>query len=127
MVMNIPSTPQRSTTVTTSASARTPTDQRISQLQPLADIDAGAAQDAAWAWIQHFSAGLPGHVAERELAQVFAGCPAAAVDGKTDGLLLGWTTVDTDLSIAGRMVRALAKTMTAQMGVMPWLGKNFDR
>ena len=113
--------------MSTSASTRISVDQRISRLQAMAEIDARAAQDAAWAWIQHLGAGLPGHNAEIELAHVFAACGPAVVDGQTDGMLVGWTTADTDLSSAGRFVRALAKMMTTRLGLMPWLGKKFDR
>ena len=102
-------------------------DDRISRLQAIVKIDPQAAQDAAWAWIQRLSAGIPGDVAEIELSQIFAAGTPAVVDGQTDGMLVGWTTPDADLDRAGRVLRAIAKTVTTRLGLMPWLGKKFDR
>jgi hypothetical protein len=42
-------------------------------------------------------------------------------------MLVGWTTPDPDLDTAGRVIHATARTATARLGLMPWLGKSFDR
>ncbi len=70
---------------------------RISRLHAIAKIDPQAGHDAAWAWIERLGAGLPGDAAEIELAQLFAAGAPAEVDGQTEGMLVGWTTPDTDL------------------------------
>jgi hypothetical protein len=113
--------------MTTSTSTKTPVDERISRLEAIGKIDPQAAQDAAWAWIKRLGAGLPGHAAEVELAQLFAAGAPAVVDGQTDGMLVGWTTADSDLNRSGRALRAIAKTATTRLRLMPWLGKKFDR
>ncbi|OBI92011.1 hypothetical protein [Mycobacterium sp. 1245805.9] len=113
--------------MTTPKSTKPETDDRPSRLQAIADIDPQAAQDAAWVWIERLGAGLPGDAAEIELAQLFAAGAPAVVDGQTDGMLVGWTTPDTDLNRTGRVLRTAAKTMTTRLGLMPWLGKKFDR
>jgi hypothetical protein len=102
-------------------------DDRISRLQAIADIDPQAAQDAAWAWIKRLGAGLPGDAAEIELAQLFAAGTPAEVDGQTDGMLVGFTTPDADLDQTGRVLHAAAIAVTGRLGLMPWLGKKFDR
>jgi hypothetical protein len=99
----------------------------LERLQEFAETDPQAAQDAAWAWIQRLGKGLPGHTAEIELAQLFAAGSPADVDGQTAGVLLGWPAVDPALDVSGQIVRALAHTLTTRLGVMPWLGKKFDR
>ena len=99
----------------------------ISRLQDIAKIDPQAAQDAAWARLQRLGAGLPGPAAELELAQLFAASAPAEVDGQTEGMLVGWTTADADLDRAARAVRAIARIVTERLGLMPWLGKKFDR
>lgn len=100
---------------------------KLARLQAIAAIDPQAAQDAAWAWFERLGAGLPGHTAEIELAQMFAACPPAEVDGQTQGLLVGFTTPDADLDRSGRAVHAIASMVTTRLGLMPWLGKKFDR
>ena len=112
---------------TSSPAPETPVEQRVARLRAIADIDPQAAQDAAWAWIQRLSVALPGHAAEVELAQLFASGAPAAIDGRTKGMLVGWTTPDADLTRTGRIIRALGKTATGRLGLVPWLGKNFDR
>jgi hypothetical protein len=86
-----------------------------------------AAQDPAWTRLERLGAGLPGQAAEAELAQLFAAGAPAEVDGQTEGMLVGWTTPDADLSRGGRTLRAIAKVVTERLGLMPWLGKKFDR
>jgi hypothetical protein len=113
--------------MTASASTKSLVDDRMSRLQAIAKLDPQAAQDAAWAWMERLGAGLPGEAAEIELAQLFAAGAPAVVDGQTDGMLVGWTTPDADLNRTGRVLRAAAKTMTTRLGLMPWLGKKFDR
>ena len=102
-------------------------DDRISRLRAIAEIDPQAAQDAAWAWISRLGAGLPGDDAETELDRLFAAGTPAEVDGQTDGMLVGWTTPAADLDPTGRVLHAAAKAVTNQLGLMPWLGKKFDR
>src|SRR6201993_4361307 len=101
-------------------------DDRMSRLRAIADIDAQAAREAAWALIERWGAGLPGDAAEIELAELFAAGKPAVVDGQTDGMLVGWTTPDADLDRTGRVIHLAAKTVTG-LGLMPWLGKKFDR
>jgi hypothetical protein len=113
--------------MTASTSTKSLVDDRMSRLQVIAKIDPQAAQDAAWAWMERLGAGLPGEAAEIELAQLFAAGAPAVVDGQTDGMLVGWTTPDADLNRTGRVLRAAAKTLTTRLGLMPWLGKKFDR
>jgi hypothetical protein len=113
--------------MTASTGAKSLVDDRMSRLQAIADIDPQAAQDAAWAWIERLGAGLPGDAAEIELAQLFAAGKPAVVDGQTDGMLVGWTTPDADLDRTARVIHAAAKAVTDRLGLMPWLGKKFDR
>jgi hypothetical protein len=113
--------------MTASASTKSPVNERISRLQAIEKIDPQAAQDAAWAWIERLGAGLPGPAAEIELAQLFAVGAPAVVDGQTEGILVGWTTPDADLNRTGRAIRAISETLTTRLGLMPWLGKKFDR
>jgi hypothetical protein len=112
--------------MTASTGAKSLVDDRVSRLRAIADIDQQAAQDAAWAWIERLGAGLPGDASEIELAQLFAAGEPAVVDGQTDGMLVGWTTPDADLDRTGRVIHAAAKAVTG-LGLMPWLGKKFDR
>lgn len=100
---------------------------KLSRLQAIAAIDPQAAQDAAWAWIERIGEGLPGHTAEIELAELFSSGAPAEVDGQTEGMLVGFTTPDADLDRGGRSVRGIASFVTTQLGLMPWLGKKFDR
>jgi hypothetical protein len=113
--------------MTASMHARATVDDQLSRLQTIATIDPQAAQDAAWAWIERLGAGLPGRAAEIALAQLFGAGTPAEVDGQTEGMLVGWTTPDTDLDRAGRAIYVAARTTTERLGVMPWLGKKFDR
>lgn len=102
-------------------------DDRISRLQQISQIDPQAARDAAWAWIERLGAGLPGEAAEIELAQLFAAGTPAVVDGQTDGMFVGWTTPDPDLDLTGRVIQTAAHALISRLGLMPWLGKKFDR
>lgn len=113
--------------MTASISNETSVDEKLARLRAIADIDLRAAQDATWAWLERLGAGLPGSAAEIDLAQLFASGAVADVDGQTDGLLVGWTTPDADLDRGGQAVRALAAIVTGRLGLMPWLGKKFDR
>jgi hypothetical protein len=113
--------------MTASTGAKFLVDDRISRLRAIAEIDQQAAQDAVWAWIERLGAGLPGDAAEIELAQLFAAGKPAVVDGQTDGMLVGWTTPDADLDRTARVIYAAAMTLTTRLGLMPWLGKKFDR
>ena len=97
--------------MTAFTSTKSPVDERISRLQAIEKIDPQAAQDAAWAWIERLGAGLPGHTAEIELAQLFAAGAPAVVDGQTEGILVGWTTPDADLNRTGRAIRAISRAM----------------
>jgi len=113
--------------MTASMKARATVDDQLSRLQAIANIDPQAAQDAAWAWIERLGAGLPGHDGETALAQLFAAGTPAEMDGQTEGMLVGWTTPDADLDRAGRAIYVAARTTTERLGLMPWLGKKFDR
>ncbi|MDT5224536.1 MAG: hypothetical protein QOG19_1943 [Mycobacterium sp.] len=113
--------------MTASVSENSQVEERLARWQAVADIDPQAAADAAWASIERLGAGLPGHLAEIELARLFAAGTPADVDGQTEGLLVGWATASADLDRSGRLVRALAEVMTTRLAVMPWLGKKFDR
>jgi hypothetical protein len=110
-----------------SAEARSTVDEQLSRLQTIANIDPLAAQDAAWAWIERLGAGLPGDAAEADLAQLFAAGTPAEVDGQTHGMLVGWITPDADLDRAGRAIHVVGAITTDRLGLMPWLGKKFDR
>jgi hypothetical protein len=107
--------------------AKTPVEDRVERLRTLAEDDPSAAQDAAWTWLRRLGTGLPGHDAEAELAQLFAAGSPADVDGRTEGMLVGWTTPDADLDTAARVIHTVARTTTIRLGLMPWLGKSFDR
>jgi hypothetical protein len=113
--------------MTASTDTNSLVDDRVCRLQAIAEIDPQAAQDAAWAWIRRLGAGIPGDAAESEVAKLFAAGTPAVVDGQTDGMLVGWTTPDADLDRTGRVLRAAARTATTHLGLMPWLGKKFDR
>jgi hypothetical protein len=113
--------------MTASAGTNSLLSDRISRLRAIAQIDPQAAQDAAWAWMERLGARLPGDAVEIELAQLFAAGTPAVVDGQTEGMLVGWTTPDADLDRTGRVLHAVAKTVTTRLGFMPWLGKKFDR
>ncbi|OBA80991.1 hypothetical protein A9W99_15555 [Mycobacterium sp. 1164966.3] len=113
--------------MTAQAATHSLVDDRISRLRQISGIDPQAARDAAWAWIERLGAGLPGEAAEIELAQLFAAGTPAVVDGQTEGMLVGWTKPDADLDQTGRLLHAAAKAVTDQLGLMPWLGKKFDR
>lgn len=113
--------------MTASISENSPIEERLARWQAIAAIDPQAAADAAWASIERLGAELPGQPAEIELAQLFAAGTPADVDGQTEGLLVGWATASADLDRSGRAVRALAEIMTRRIGLMPWLGKKFDR
>lgn len=86
-----------------------------------------ATQDEAWALLKRLRAGLPGEAAEAELAQLFVGGAPAVVDGQTEGMLVGWVVPDADLDRIGRILRTVAMFVTERLGLMPWLGKKFDR
>lgn len=101
--------------------------QRLSRWQSIADIDAEAARDAAWAWVGRLGTELPGAEAEAGLAQLFAAGTPASVDGQTEGMLVGWTSPPSNLDTAGRIIHATARTATRRLGLMPWLGKKFDQ
>jgi hypothetical protein len=115
------------TASTSTKTGTTPVDDQVSRLRAIAKIDPWAAQDAAWAWLERLGAGLPGHAAEIDVAQLFAAGTPAEVDGQTQGMLVGWTTADADLDRGGQAVRAIALLVTTRLGLMPWLGKKFDR
>jgi hypothetical protein len=113
--------------MTSSTTANTDVARRVARLQTFVKTDPQGAQDATWAWIKRLGEGLPGHAAEIELAQLFAAGIPADVDGQTEGILVGWTTANPDLDAAGRILRSVAHTVTARLGLMPWLGKKFDQ
>lgn len=99
--------------------------QPLADLKELAADDPGAAQDAAWARLQELGSELPSAAAELALAELFAAGAPADVDGQTEGLLVGWSSSAPDLDAAGRVLLAVARSVTRV--TMPWLGKKFDR
>ncbi|TSE01076.1 hypothetical protein FOS14_04815 [Skermania sp. ID1734] len=101
--------------------------ERVSGLRQLALIDPQAAQDAAWAWFERVGAGLPAHSAEIELAELFAVGGPADVDGQTEGILVGWTDSYAGLDTTARVLVPPLRLLTTRLGVMPWLGKKFDK
>jgi hypothetical protein len=115
------------TASTSTKKGTTAVDDTVARLRTIAKIDPQAAQDAVWAWIERLGAGVPGHAAEGALAQLFAAGTPAEVDGQTQGMLVGWTTAPADLDRGGRAVHAIARLVTSRLGLMPWLGKKFDR
>ncbi len=100
---------------------------RIAALQELAKTDPQAAQDATWAWFQRLGAQLPAHAAELELANIFAAGDPADVDGQTEGMLVGFLEPAADLERTGRTILTLANFIVGRLGLMPWLGKKFDK
>ena len=116
------------TTSTNRSATDTPVAARVKQLKRLATSDPQAAQDAVWGWFQRVGSQLPAPEALAELGELFqTSSPADAVDGQTEGLLVGWTPPDAALNRGGKGLHALAKTVTIRLGVLPWLGKRFDR
>lgn len=101
--------------------------QRVAALQVLAMSDPLAAQDAVWAWFQRLGAQLPAQAAELELAQLFAAGTPADVDGQTEGLLVGFLAPRDDLARLGRNILRIGNFVVGRLGLMPWLGKKFDK
>ncbi len=101
--------------------------ERVARLRTLAETDPQAAQDAAWAWFTRIGAQLPDHAAELELAQLFAAGDVADIDGQTEGKLVGFLNPTDDLQRTGRVIITLGKVVTGTLGLMPWLGKKFDK
>lgn len=100
---------------------------RIDALRELAVTEPQAAQDAAWAWIKRVGAELPNPSAELELAEIFALGDVADVDGQTEGTLLGFLAPAPDLNRSGRGILAIANVTVHRLGLMPWVGKKFDK
>jgi hypothetical protein len=98
-----------------------PVTDRLAQLRRLADEDAAAAREWAWAWFHELGAKVATRrgAALAELGELFrAGtAPDEELDGATQGMLVT-TTVS---PAAERGSRAFAAAW------MPWLGKRFDR
>lgn len=105
----------------------TPAGERALRLRELANTDLLSAQDAAWGLLQRLGNDLPGLDVEAELAALFASGAPADVDGRTDGVLLGWTTPSEDLDRTGASIQRVARTAIDLTGLMPWLGKKFDQ
>ena len=103
------------------------THERVAHLRDLAVRDLRTAQDATWAMLRRLGDDLPGAASEEELTTLFTAGDAADVDGRTDGMLVGWCTPPGDLDRAGTVVQRLARTAIDHLGLMPWQGKTFDR
>jgi hypothetical protein len=100
-------------------------EQRVKTLAQLAEHDQQVAQDAAWGWFQRLGEQLPAEAADAELSELFnCGKPGHAVDGQTEGVLLGWTSPAHDLDRGGRALSAFGRRLTNVH--VPWVGKRFD-
>lgn len=108
-------------------SVTTPVAERVGHLKQLASSDLQAAQDAVWGWLHRVGGPLPDLEAQAELDELFTTSgPATDVDGPAEGHLVRWVASHPALNPGGKVVRALAKTMTVRLGVPLWLGKRFD-
>jgi hypothetical protein len=97
----------------------TPVDRRVHDLRRIADLDAVAAKDRAWAWFEELRdrAASDRGAADSELHELFRlGAPPRDLDGPTDGILVT-TTMNPILDPAVHAVTRLW---------MPWQGKRFD-
>ena len=110
---------------TTTTTATNSTQKGLADLCELAAADPTAAQDTAWAWLQHLGSELPGEAAELTLAELFAAGTPADVDGETEGMLVGWPSRAPDLDAVGRLLLPAAQAVTRL--TTPWLGKKFDK
>lgn len=100
---------------------------RVSRLKDLAGLDLQVAQDAAWGWFERVGKQLPSPAAQDELDELFTlGVPAAALDGQTDGALLGWASRDPSLTLIAKALYAVSTTLITRLGILPWRGKRFD-
>ena len=91
---------------------------RVAELHELARSDATGARDQAWQWFRQAGRGLRSdrRAAMSELAALFAaGRPPAAIDGETQGALIGWA--------AARVPDYLLTALTDRW--LPWAGKRF--
>lgn len=101
---------------------------RVAALKALAETDAQAAQDAVWEWFRRVGDELPSAAAQAELDALFVNSTAAsAIDGQSKGILVGWVTQNPALDAAGKGLMAAGIGVTKKLGVLPWLGKRFDR
>jgi hypothetical protein len=108
-------------------STATPIAERVAQLRRLAGTDPQVAQDAVWGWLGRVGQQLPATAAQAELAELFStSTPATAVDGQTEGLLVGWLPRNPALNRGGKALHRAATAVTVRLGVLPWLGKRFD-
>ena len=91
---------------------------RVTELRELARSDATGARDQAWQWFRQAGRGLrtDRRAAMSELAALFAaGTPPTAIDGETEGALIGWA--------AARVPDYLLTAVTDRW--LPWAGKRF--
>jgi len=91
---------------------------RVAELHELVRSDATGARDQAWQWFRQAGRGLRSdrRAAMSELAALFAaGRPPAAIDGETQGALIGWA--------AARVPDYLLTALTDRW--LPWAGKRF--
>lgn len=101
-------------------------DARVAELRTLAERAPDIAQDAVWAWLVRLGKQLPDRSAEAELAELFRhGVPGDAVDGQTEGAVLGFPTPAPGMDVAGRLGQLFAGTFVKVAN--PWLGKRFVR
>ena len=118
--------PTTEATVPVTSPTGSVTARRLAALRALAETEPIAAQDAVWSWLQRVGAELPGAAAELELAELFALGTAADVDGQTAGLLVGWCN-PSGLDRGGSVVYNVARWAVTLTGIMPWVGKKFDK
>jgi hypothetical protein len=100
--------------------------ERVAALRDIAATDPLAAQDATWAWIERLGKQLPAPEADAELSEIFkCGMPGDAIDGQSEGILVGWTKPAADLDFGGKLMSGLGRRVTGLH--VPWVGKRFDR
>jgi hypothetical protein len=113
-------------TATTTTTKHASTAERVAALRDIATTDPLAAQDATWAWIERLGKQLPAPEADDELSEIFTcGMPGDAIDGQSEGILVGWTKPASDLDLGGRLMSGLGRRVTGLH--VPWVGKRFDR
>jgi hypothetical protein len=92
---------------------------RVARLSALADSDAAAAREEAWAWVAELGRRTrrDREGALAELGELFrAGTPATGIDGPTEGSLVTFT-------VHPAFDTGIAALTTAWL---PWAGKRFD-
>lgn len=79
-----------------------------------------------WGWLTRLGKQLPGAAAQEELAELFrTSSPATAVDGQTEGLVVGFMPRAARMDPVGQTVHLLGDQLTSRINL--WLGKRFVR